>query len=179
MITVHPGGWLTFFLWWGPPGLGHRLPGPVSRGPLQWQGGATLSAGLQGCAGGVLHCPLPLPGAGHPAGARPHPARRLARHRLVLQQCLYSAVLLVRYITPDWARLATVRPWAEAATQVTLLHCTLLYSVPSTVKLFYSLGMSFGSLLTFASYNKFHNNCLRDALVAEGEQWRPQASNKL
>ena len=48
---------------------------------------------------------------------------------------------------------------------MTLLHYTLLYSVPSTVKLFYSLGMSFGSLLTFASYNKFRNNCLRDALV--------------
>ena len=41
------------------------------------------------------------------------------------------------YITPDWDRLAEIGPWGDAATQ-----------------LFYSLGMSFGTLLTFASYNK-------------------------
>ena len=41
------------------------------------------------------------------------------------------------YITPDWERLAEIGPWGDAATQ-----------------LFYSLGMSFGTLLTFASYNK-------------------------
>jgi len=30
--------------------------------------------------------------------------------------------------------------------------------------LFYSLGPAFGSLLSFASYNKFNNNCIRDAM---------------
>ena len=41
------------------------------------------------------------------------------------------------YITPDWDRLLDIGTWGDAATQ-----------------LFFSLGMSFGSLLTFASYNK-------------------------
>merc|ERR1711892_29185 len=52
------------------------------------------------------------------------------------------------YITPDWDKLFEIGPWGAAATQ-----------------LFYSLGMSFGTLLTFAGYNKFENNCLRDALL--------------
>ena len=41
------------------------------------------------------------------------------------------------YITPDWDRLLEIGPWGDAATQ-----------------LFYSLGMAFGTLLTFSSYNK-------------------------
>ena len=32
-------------------------------------------------------------------------------------------------------------------------------------QLFYSLGPAFGSLLSFASYNKFNNNCIRDAIL--------------
>ncbi|CAK8671892.1 unnamed protein product [Clavelina lepadiformis] len=52
------------------------------------------------------------------------------------------------YITPQWHRLQDSTVWSAAATQI-----------------FYSLGVSFGGLLTFASYNKFNNNILRDTLI--------------
>ncbi|XP_031574817.1 sodium- and chloride-dependent betaine transporter-like isoform X2 [Actinia tenebrosa] len=52
------------------------------------------------------------------------------------------------YIKPDLKKLANPEVWVRAATQI-----------------FYSLGIGFGSLVTFGSYNKFHNNCQSDALL--------------
>lgn len=52
------------------------------------------------------------------------------------------------YIIPDWKRLLTFQPWAEAAQQ-----------------LFYSMGAAWGALITMASYNKFNNNFYRDAVI--------------
>ncbi|XP_033102185.1 sodium- and chloride-dependent glycine transporter 1-like [Anneissia japonica] len=52
------------------------------------------------------------------------------------------------YIVPDVDILATSKPWKDAAIQI-----------------FYSLGVSFGGLMTMASFNNFNNNCFRDALV--------------
>jgi len=61
----------------------------------------------------------------------------------------YEGILF--YVVPTWEKmegLGKVSVWAAAATQI-----------------FYSLGPSFGGLITLASYNKFSNNCHRDAIL--------------
>ncbi|XP_066494055.1 sodium-dependent noradrenaline transporter [Tiliqua scincoides] len=52
------------------------------------------------------------------------------------------------YLNIDFRRLKEPTVWIDAATQI-----------------FYSLGAGFGVLIAFASYNKFDNNCYRDALM--------------
>ncbi|XP_064607904.1 sodium- and chloride-dependent GABA transporter 1-like [Liolophura sinensis] len=55
---------------------------------------------------------------------------------------------VIYFITPRWEKLASFQVWLEAYLQV-----------------FYSLGPGWGALITMSSYNSFHNNCLRDAVV--------------
>ncbi|KAJ6645983.1 Sodium-dependent serotonin transporter, partial [Pseudolycoriella hygida] len=52
------------------------------------------------------------------------------------------------YLTPEWHKLKNSKVWIDAASQI-----------------FFSLGPGFGTLLALSSYNKFSNNCYRDALL--------------
>lgn len=55
---------------------------------------------------------------------------------------------IIFYMKPDLSKLAKPQVWQDAATQI-----------------FFSLGVAFGSLHTLSSYNKWKNNCYRDALI--------------
>ncbi|XP_052818585.1 sodium- and chloride-dependent glycine transporter 2-like isoform X1 [Mya arenaria] len=55
---------------------------------------------------------------------------------------------IIYYLKPDFSTLLDFGVWVTAAVQV-----------------FYSLGPAWGGLITMASYNKFNNNCLKDALI--------------
>ncbi|XP_052794336.1 sodium-dependent proline transporter-like isoform X2 [Mya arenaria] len=52
------------------------------------------------------------------------------------------------YITPDLSRLSESVIWKDAAVQI-----------------FFSLSASWGGLIALASYNRFHNDALRDSIV--------------
>lgn len=52
------------------------------------------------------------------------------------------------YILPKWSALMRIQVWIAAATQI-----------------FYSLGPAWGGLITFASYNQYDYNILRDAMI--------------
>ncbi|KAJ8299477.1 hypothetical protein KUTeg_023537 [Tegillarca granosa] len=55
---------------------------------------------------------------------------------------------IIYYLKPDFARLGDPRVWSDACTQI-----------------FYSLSACSGGLIAMSSYNKFKNNCYRDALI--------------
>lgn len=55
---------------------------------------------------------------------------------------------IIYFVTPVWSKLSEVKVWVNAAAQV-----------------FNSLGITFGSMISMASYNRFNNNIVRDALI--------------
>lgn len=55
---------------------------------------------------------------------------------------------VIFYLTPQFHKLKSAKVWKEAAVQI-----------------FFSLSPAWGGLITLASYNKFHNNCFKDALI--------------
>ncbi len=54
------------------------------------------------------------------------------------------------FVEPRWDRVLDSKVWVYAAAQV-----------------FNSIGVAFGCLITFSSYNKFHGPILGDTLVSE------------
>uniref|UniRef100_A0A7M4EN55 Solute carrier family 6 member 20 n=1 Tax=Crocodylus porosus TaxID=8502 RepID=A0A7M4EN55_CROPO len=68
---------------------------------------------------------------------------------LIKALTLHGAVNgLVYMFTPKLEQLANPKAWINAATQI-----------------FFSLGLGFGSLIAFASYNEPNNNCERHAII--------------
>ncbi|XP_072040105.1 sodium- and chloride-dependent glycine transporter 2-like isoform X2 [Amphiura filiformis] len=55
---------------------------------------------------------------------------------------------IIYYIKPDIKKLGNAKVWQDAAVQV-----------------FFSLGSSFGTLHTLSSFNKWNQNCHRDAII--------------
>ncbi|XP_074657133.1 sodium- and chloride-dependent glycine transporter 1-like [Tubulanus polymorphus] len=69
---------------------------------------------------------------------------------LLIQGCTLEGSIdgILYYVTPQWDKLLDGEVWKDAGVQI-----------------FYSMGIAQGSSITMASYNKFKNNCLRDALI--------------
>ncbi|EFN82579.1 Sodium- and chloride-dependent GABA transporter 1 [Harpegnathos saltator] len=55
---------------------------------------------------------------------------------------------LLYYVTPRWKELLTPGPWIDGATQI-----------------FFAYSIGTGALPALGSYNKFHHNCYRDAII--------------
>ncbi|XP_042829926.1 sodium- and chloride-dependent creatine transporter 1-like, partial [Panthera tigris] len=75
--------------------------------------------------------------------------------------CVVLVVLLVRgvllpgaldgiiyYLKPDWSKLGSPQVWIDAGTQI-----------------FFSYAIGLGALTALGSYNRFSNNCYKDAII--------------
>lgn len=65
-----------------------------------------------------------------------------------LLYCVGASDGVAHLFTPRWETLLDPVVWLEAGTQI-----------------FFSLGLAFGGLIAFSSYNPANNNCYRDAIL--------------
>eukprot|EP00090_Calanus_glacialis_P001873 TRINITY_DN11395_c0_g1_i1.p1 TRINITY_DN11395_c0_g1~~TRINITY_DN11395_c0_g1_i1.p1 ORF type:complete len:652 (+),score=141.75 TRINITY_DN11395_c0_g1_i1:118-2073(+) len=77
---------------------------------------------------------------------------------------LVLVILLIRGLTLDGAYDGIVFYVVPTAEKMANLGKIGVWSAAAT-QIFYSLGPSFGGLITLSSYNKFTNNCHRDAIL--------------
>ncbi|XP_069769183.1 creatine transporter, partial [Narcine bancroftii] len=55
---------------------------------------------------------------------------------------------IIYYLKPDWGKLGEAQVWIDAGTQI-----------------FFSYAIGLGALTALGSYNQFHNDCYKDALI--------------
>ncbi|KAL4221043.1 hypothetical protein ACF0H5_019305 [Mactra antiquata] len=69
---------------------------------------------------------------------------------LLIRGCTLDGALdgFLFYAVPKWEKLGEFSVWGEAAVQI-----------------FYSAGLGWGGISTLASFNDFHNNVLKDAII--------------
>ncbi|KAF1393780.1 hypothetical protein PFLUV_G00019600 [Perca fluviatilis] len=79
----------------------------------------------------------------------------------------YIRQVLQVHLSPGLHQLGSVS-WQLALCLLfifTIVYFSIWKGVKTSGKIFFSLGPGFGVLLAFASYNPFHNNCYKDALI--------------
>ena len=69
------------------------------------------------------------------------------------------------FFLPDWDKVCEPKVWVNAASQVKSIDDQMMINTSFLLQVFNSVGIAFGSLIAFSSYNKFRGPVLRDTLI--------------